>query len=266
MNSVRAVAEDLTEIRRLVETVAAQATSIRCRRPSAIADNYATLRKFPEISNLESHLVRRWPAVLADLDAVADTDMEKAVVLFGCGKLSEESYVEFLDTVLSLVKQGRLDREYFSFVENPIDETSEGWAVLVRRSEEPSVQSIIRRARALFHDRQDMVHEFDQMLSGESRRKLERFKATSSATSPVVVPGTTLEHEAPDMRHSAVTNDAEKRAAAPSAPPSTSNSPPVSPPERPTVVGNRLGNTFPLLVIVCVVAACGVIVWLRYRR
>lgn len=174
MNSSQAVEESLSDIHDLVEAVAAQADSIRCRKPDVVGDHFYVLRKFKEVSELEEKLVSRWRDVLANLDSVADTEMEKAIVLVACGKLTEGEYVEFLGVVLSLVEQGRLDRQFFSFVENPVDETSEGWAVLVRRADEPSVQSIIKRASSLFQDRADVVHEFDQMLNGESRRKWDK--------------------------------------------------------------------------------------------
>ena len=171
--------EDMREMRKFVAAVYAHATAREFGELSAIPDNYSILQEYPETLELESRLARQWPAVLACLDSVAGTDGEKAIVLIACGRwLSANTYVEFLDGVLSLIEQGRLDRQFFTLVENPADETCKGWAVLVKRaSKQPQARRVVERARALFQDRKDVVLQYDEMLSGESLRGWKRYEA-----------------------------------------------------------------------------------------
>jgi hypothetical protein len=171
--------EDMREIRGLVEAVHAQATRREIGEFAFIPDNYSLLQEYPETLELESRLARQWPVVLAFLDSVAGTDAEKAIVLIACGRwLTAKAYVEFLDAVLSLIEQGRLDRQFFILVEDPPNETCKAWAVLDRRaSKHPQARRVVERARALFQDREDMVLRFNGMLTGESLREWKRYEA-----------------------------------------------------------------------------------------
>ena len=255
---------DLTALKQLVTAAEAQATTFGCRNAGMLVDNLLVLHGKPAFVALQSAMTSSWVVAVSNLDALATTDMQKAIVLCSSWAIPESSFPPFLKAVVERVEQGMLDRNLLYWCQNPFESPLAGF--LVRRHAEPAVQEVIVRSRSVFRDMPDRVAVYDEMLTGESRRKLEHFEATSTAASPAEVAVTTQGPEAPDVTRSSFTKAAEKHATTPSAPPSASNSLPVLPVERPTGISKGTGSTFLLLVIGCAVMTCGVIVWLCCRR
>lgn len=140
----------------------------------SISDNYVFIRDdCPKMLELELVSALQWRVVLDSLDAIADSDAKKAIVLIACTRwLETRPYVEFLDGVLSLIEQGQLDRYFFQLVSLPSDESSEGWGLLVMRASiDPQVRRIVERARALFWDQEHQVQSYNEILSGDAFRR-----------------------------------------------------------------------------------------------
>lgn len=177
MCTFAAETESVSNIRELVVAATSRAQSIGCRSVDVFADNYRGLRGKPEFYDLEKVLAHSWKVAVSNFGDVARTDMEKAVLLYSCGGLSSEAYIELLRATATLVEQGMLDREIFYDIQCPFNETSDAWAVLVKKRDDPNVQDIIARARSIFRDNQERLASYDEMLTDENRERLAQFEA-----------------------------------------------------------------------------------------
>ena len=166
---------NIGHIRSLVVAAKEEAAKLRCRNAGMMLDNLMFLQDKAEFRALQDELVNSWKMAVLNLDSIADTDMEKAIVLCSCWKLSEEDFVEFLSSTASLVEEGKLDRQLFGWCQNPFASDLSGF--LMQNYRDPAVQDIIMRSRVIFQDQPDRVEYYSRMLTGESLRKLEEFEA-----------------------------------------------------------------------------------------
>lgn len=182
MSAAIAGPNNLGHIRALVDAATAEASKLGCRNAGMMLDNLMFLQDKAEFRALQDELVNSWKIAVLNLDAVADADMGKAIVLCSCWKLSEEDFVEFLSSTASLVEEGKLDRQLFLWCQSPFASDLSGF--LVQNYQDPAVQDIILRSRSIFQDQPERVAYYDSMLTGESRRKLEQFEAAMREERP----------------------------------------------------------------------------------
>ena len=114
--------------------------------------------------------------VLAHLDAIASTEYQKAIIAMSTWEMTRTTFVEFLNSMADLVEAGTLDKKFFKWAQSPTESHLSG--LLVREYAKSDVQNIIMRSRKIFKDQPDLLIQYDSMLTGESRRKLEQFEAT----------------------------------------------------------------------------------------
>ncbi len=175
--SIHAVGTKLAgQTRELIVAAVTRSTGVGCRNVDSLTDNYVGLRDKAEFLALREQLKNSWETALSNMTVIAETDMEKAVLLYSFEGLSERDYVAFLRRAADLVEQGKLNRDIFYTVQCPLSENSEAWAVLVRSYNDADVKDVIMRSKKIFADQPARAARYDLMLSGESCKKLKKFE------------------------------------------------------------------------------------------
>lgn len=164
--------EDVTSFRKLVKAAEEQAVALGCRSASMFVDCLHILHNQPAFVELQSAMVSSWPVAVSNLDAIATTDMQKAIVLCSSWRLPESSFALFLKAVVELVEQGRLDRNLLTWCQHPREGNLTGF--IIRHHADPIVKEVIVKSRNIFRDLPKRVDLYDRILTGES---LVEFKA-----------------------------------------------------------------------------------------
>lgn len=167
--------DEIAHLKNLVSQAELQARSFGARDAAGLMDAIPNLSYKPEFRALQKSLATSWQVALSHLDAIAEDDMAKTILLCSCWALSENDYVAFLSSSASLVEEGKLNRDIFRWCQSPMESQLTGF--LDRNYEDLRVQEIIMRSRKIFQDQPKRVEQYDGMLTGESRRKMEKFKA-----------------------------------------------------------------------------------------
>lgn len=174
--SIHAVGSDFVgQTRELVVTAVTRAAGVGCRNVDIFTDNYLGLRDKLEFLKLRERLNTSWETALSNINVIAETDMEKAVLLYSFEELSERDYISFLRVATGLVEQGKLKRDLYYTIQCPLSETSDAWAVLARKYDDDRVRDVITRSKKIFADLPDRLARYDLMLTGESCKKLKRY-------------------------------------------------------------------------------------------
>lgn len=168
--------DEIAHLKNLVSQAEQQARSFGARDADGLMDAIPNLSYKPEFRALQKSLATSWQVALSHLDAIADDDMAKTILLCSCWSLSENDFVAFLSSSANLVEEGKLNRDIFRWCQSPMESQLTGF--LDRNYKDPRVQEIIMRSRKIFQDQPKRVEQYDSMLTGESRRKLEQFEAT----------------------------------------------------------------------------------------
>lgn len=166
---------EIAHLKNLVAQAELQARSFGARDADGLMDAIPNLSHKPEFRALQESLAASWQVALSHLDAIAEDDMAKTILLCSCWSLSDNDFVAFLNSSASLVEEGKLNRDIFRWCQSPMESQLTGF--LDRNYKDPGVQEIIIRSRKIFQDQPERVEQYDRMLTGESRRKLEQFEA-----------------------------------------------------------------------------------------
>ena len=167
--------DEIAHIKDLVSQAKLQARRFGARDADGLMDAIPNLSYKPEFRALQNSLATSWNVALSHLDAIAEDDMAKTILLCSCWSLSENDFVAFMISSASLVEEGKLNRDIFRWCQSPLESQLTGF--LDRNYKNPRVQEIILRSRKIFQDQPKLVEQYDGMLTGESRRKLEQFEA-----------------------------------------------------------------------------------------
>ena len=162
--------------RELVQNVEAEARKNRIRDEVGFIDAYFALGKKEASANFQKEMATSSEFVLAHLDVIASTEYQKAIIAMSTWEMTRTTFVEFLNSMADLVEAGTLDKKFFKWAQSPTESHLSG--LLVREYAKSDVQNIIMRSRKIFKDQPDLLIQYDSMLTGESRRKLEQFEAT----------------------------------------------------------------------------------------
>ncbi|MDD2230336.1 MAG: hypothetical protein PHY48_13100 [Candidatus Cloacimonetes bacterium] len=117
-----------------------------------------------------------WKIAISNLDYVAPSDIEKAILLYSCSSLYKEAYIELLKNLTQLTENGELNSEIYYSVQNPYNEQSDAWSVLAKEYQNPDVIDIIERSKVIFKDRPERLEFYNNILSGDNSRQIQEFE------------------------------------------------------------------------------------------
>ena len=166
---------EIAHLKSLVSQAELHARSFGARDADGLMDAIPNLCYKAEFRALQESLAKSWQVALSNLDAFAEDDMAKTILLCSCWSLSTDDFVAVLNSSALLVEEGKLNRNIFRWCQSPVESPLTGF--LARNYKDPAVQDVIKRSRKIFQDQPDLVAQYDSLLTGESRRKLEQFEA-----------------------------------------------------------------------------------------
>lgn len=175
MNSMAGQANDVAYYRALVQNIETEAQKIRIKDEAGFIDAYFFLGKKEPYIGFQKEMAASSEFILTHLDEIAPNEYQKAIIAMSTWEMTRATFVTFLNSMADAVEAGKLDRKFFRWAQNPTEGHLSG--LLAREYAKPDVQSIILRSRKIFEDQAGLVAQYDSMLAGESRRKLEQFEA-----------------------------------------------------------------------------------------
>lgn len=165
----------MQEVRALV-VAAAEERSAHTRKASDVYGNFSSggpwCVRFRELAD---QMPSSWEVIVNNFEEIAQTDMEKAMVICAwqaMGSKSPENHLRCLQAAAGLVEQGRLDRDLFWHAQLPL--LNVAYNNLAHEYRSPVAQDILKRSKAIFHDAPDKLAQYDRYLSGETRKTLEK--------------------------------------------------------------------------------------------
>jgi len=170
---------EVTHLKNLTLQAELQARSFGARDVDGLIDAIPHLCYKAEFRALQKSLGEFWQVALSNLDSIANDDMTKTILLCSCWFLSYDDFVAFLDLSALLVENGKLGRNIFWWSQRPMEGPLAGF--LVRNYTDPRVQDIIIRSQKIFQDQPERIEQYERILTGESRRKLEQFEVAMRA-------------------------------------------------------------------------------------
>jgi hypothetical protein len=172
---VLASPEEIVRIKALIEKVEMHARSIGAQDADGVIEICSLLSQKEEFVALQKEMAESWPYILNHLSDVAPTDIGKASVLISVDAMSESSFIDYLNVSADLVEKGSLDRKYLMWAQFPQESRLSN--TLIRRYDDSRVRAIILRSKAIFKDIPGQSASYDEMLNGESLKKLDRYQA-----------------------------------------------------------------------------------------
>jgi len=161
--------------RERVQSIEAEARKNGAKDEVGFIDAYFVLGRKEAYVGFQKEMAASSEFILAHLDAIASTEYQKAIIAMSTWEMTRATFVTFLNAMADAVEANKIDRKFFKWAQSPTESHLSG--LLVREYDKPDIQSIIVRSRKIFHDQPDLVAQYDCLLTGESRRKLEQFEA-----------------------------------------------------------------------------------------
>ncbi|MGI6390922.1 MAG: hypothetical protein ACOX7Q_12120 [Kiritimatiellia bacterium] len=168
-------ANSIAYYRERVQRLEAEARRMGIEDGVGFIDSYFILGKKEAYVAFQKELAASSEFILTHLDEITSNDYQIAIIAMSTWEMTRATFVAFLNAMADAVEAGKIDRKFFKWAQSPTEGRLSG--LLVREYDKPDIQGIVVRSRKIFHDRPDLVDQYDRLLTGESRRKLEQFEA-----------------------------------------------------------------------------------------
>lgn len=140
---------------------------------TAIESGRQGLRNVPDFVALEQLLNGSWPQIVGNVNTVATSEVSKAILFVACQSLRPDDYLQFLNQAVGLAEQQTINKRLLKWGLFAADKNVRG--VLDYNYDKPVARDILQRVKVLYADDRDMVNYCNATLSGETKRKVEKY-------------------------------------------------------------------------------------------
>lgn len=149
--------------------------------PEAVAENVSMLRKIPEFKSVENGADAFWENGLKNLTTVAPSPIAKIIFFRACQNMAPENYIKLLNEAASLYEQKSIPRSLLTTAIYPDGKLE---YILADNYQNKDVVAFCQRAKRIWSDDQSMVHMFDVILSGETKKSIDDMRKAGALNVP----------------------------------------------------------------------------------